>query len=620
MNNITKVKQQSTRKLKSEKYTSDSTLIYLIPAIFTLLVIPLVVYMNIIPIDSVTFPFWTGQNENVDFFSYTKVFLIKIAAIASIAAFIAASFRNQLTIKPLKKYYIPVALYALFVILSTIFSQYKAIAVIGFVDRYEGVYAILSYLILMLLAICFVNREGYVKIMLGALLLSAVAIGVIGVLQFTGYDLLSTDYVRKFTIPAKFHYLTQFIRSKFDKYTICSTLYNTNYVGSYMAMLFPITLTLTILIRKNIYKVGMGLITCLMLVNLVGCRSRAGLAGGAVAVLIMLVIVRRKLIPNLKYIIPAICAFVAIFIVLNNQSNGEILKRLTPEKLFSKNLSSTAAGSLNSELKDISIDGFKASIITTKNTINLELINNQLKFTDKDGQYLMMNIDKSGKITAIDKVYSDYYFNVSQNKFINVAFQDMYFKFYIGEDALGIVGERDIVFNTIDKPERVLFDGMERFASSRGYIWSRSIPLLKKTMLIGSGPDTFAFLFPQHDFVGKIIAFGTTNEIVDKPHNMYLQMGVNTGVVSMLAVLALFVIYFISCMKLYLKGKFTNGTEIMGAAIFTGFIGYAIAGFINDSIVSVAPVFWILLGMGIALNYMLTRSEDKKYNEIPEGK
>ena len=43
----------------------------------------------------------------------------------------------------------------------------------------------------------------------------------------------------------------------------------------------------------------------------------------------------------------------------------------------------------------------------------------------------------------------------------------------------------------------------------------------------------------------------------------------------------------------------------MGAAIFLSITAYLVAGMFNDSIVAVAPLFWILLGMGIGINRMV---------------
>lgn len=74
---------------------------------------------------------------------------------------------------------------------------------------------------------------------------------------------------------------------------------------------------------------------------------------------------------------------------------------------------------------------------------------------------------------------------------------------------------------------------------------------LKSAVFIGYGPDTFAMYFPQHDISGKVKAYGTDDIIVDKPHNMYLQNAVNTGILSLLAFLVMIISYFLSSIKLY---------------------------------------------------------------------
>jgi O-antigen ligase len=95
------------------------------------------------------------------------------------------------------------------------------------------------------------------------------------------------------------------------------------------------------------------------------------------------------------------------------------------------------------------------------------------------------------------------------------------------------------------------------------------------------------------------------NIIVDKPHNLYLQTAVNTGVLSLISLLFFWGIYLVNSMKIYLKGNLNSYTEYMGAAIFLSITAYLVAGMFNDSIVAVAPLFWILLGMGIGINRMV---------------
>ena len=56
---------------------------------------------------------------------------------------------------------------------------------------------------------------------------------------------------------------------------------------------------------------------------------------------------------------------------------------------------------------------------------------------------------------------------------------------------------------------------------------------------IGKGPDTFFAEFPQGDLLGKLYAYDTTQMIVDKPHNLYLQIGINEGGIALLAFLVM---------------------------------------------------------------------------------
>ena len=59
----------------------------------------------------------------------------------------------------------------------------------------------------------------------------------------------------------------------------------------------------------------------------------------------------------------------------------------------------------------------------------------------------------------------------------------------------------------------------------------------------------------------------------------------------------------------------------MGISVMLGIVGYLAAGMFNDSVVSVAPIFWILLGVGAALNTINRRADrNVKVNDdyIPE--
>ena len=64
------------------------------------------------------------------------------------------------------------------------------------------------------------------------------------------------------------------------------------------------------------------------------------------------------------------------------------------------------------------------------------------------------------------------------------------------------------------------------FANMRGYIWARTLPLLKNTFS-RLRSRYFTIAFPNDDFVG-LYNSGHDQEIISRPHCMYLQIAVQT--------------------------------------------------------------------------------------------
>ena len=94
------------------------------------------------------------------------------------------------------------------------------------------------------------------------------------------------------------------------------------------------------------------------------------------------------------------------------------------------------------------------------------------------------------------------------------------------------------------------------------------------SLLIGQGPDTFFAEFPQGDLLGKLYAYGTTQMVVDKPHNLYLQIGINEGGIALLAFLVMMVAYLIDSFRLYALRREYDKQQIAGAAVTLAIIGY----------------------------------------------
>lgn len=180
-----------------------------------------------------------------------------------------------------------------------------------------------------------------------------------------------------------------------------------------------------------------------------------------------------------------------------------------------------------------------------------------------------------------------------------------------------IVNGKYKLYNAIGKLDDLVeipscgFENNQHFGDKRGYIWSRTIPLLKDYILIGSGPNTFTEVYPNNDYVG-LNNMNYAGSTITKPHNMYLQTWVQTGLLSLIAYLALVFIYLIRSVRLYWRSSMESFTARVGAAIMISVFGYIVTGIANDSTVAVAPVFWGLLGVGLAVNRMASKENESK--------
>lgn len=612
-----------------KQYYEEEKWYHLFPVIFLIVVVPLIVYLKVIPLSGAMYDFWNGETQNLDFFSYYKSVWIMICAVLALVMLGIKTYKNGF--KDIKKsyLYIPIGIYSLFVILSTIFSKYPEVAKWGFVDRYEGMYVIISYMVLVFVVMNLVKNETHLKVLVGALFTGALILGIIGLFQYLGYDIWKSGFGKSLMLPSEYQQFADKLEFQFGKGQIYATLYHRDYVGSYMAMLFPMAFSLLIFIKNKKMKIFMLFFTLLMGFNWLGCNSRAGLVGGLISLIILLVMMNRYIKTYWKYFTGGFLLVILLSIGLNIVSKGIISSRINSliedVKIIVLNKSTDKNAAEESiPLKDVKVNGNSAEVITTTETLKFEMNQGSIAFSDENNSPIDVSFDEStGELTLYNDKYQEYQL-VIENKgdkvLLHLTKGAISFNFDITNNVVSVVDNkgRNVDLNPVEKWG---FEGKERIGSSRGYIWSRSIPLIKNTKLIGYGPDTFAIYFPQNDFKGKLYAYwgeeGAMWQTVDKAHNMYLQTAINTGCVSLLAMLAIFIMYFVSCIKLYIKSEFNNFSSIVGVSIFVAVFGYLGSAFFNDSIVSVAPVFWVLLSMGIATNYIV---KSEKIDNINKGK
>ena len=133
-------------------------------------------------------------------------------------------------------------------------------------------------------------------------------------------------------------------------------------------------------------------------------------------------------------------------------------------------------------------------------------------------------------------------------------------------------------------------------------IWKNSLDIVKKYPIIGVGFDNFHLVYPNPKIEGGISLTITNNGlqkvdkgytlIYDNAHNIYLHTLVSTGILGLIP-------YLILCLFTFIKGL--KSKNIYGILLLSGFVAYSIQGFANISVVQVAPIYYLIIGLILSI-------------------
>ncbi len=566
-------------------------------------------------------PWFFRADYKYDFFLYWKGQAL-ILLCGLLAAYMAGRLfaqKSRTLGAPQVKCLIPALVYGGMVMISAWFSEHRDMAVTGGYEQWEGAVIQVCYVVLFLMACSIVRAEAEWKILLYGVLASSLVMSFLSVMQCFGRDFFRTEagqYVMNFMSDEKLEFSFNFPPGR-----VYATLFNPNYVGSYVALVLPVVLSLIFGFGKK-WSVLRAVLTAVsvltavfLVIMLAGSESVTGFIGVASSLLLLLFFlltnIRRRPLPFLA--VGGLCLAAGIVVVAMNRPVFEYainkIFHPTPDRAVVTGMVSQA-GYLEIETK----------------------AGDRLRWTaafDGKGAFAYEAADEEGTPVPFAKDPKSGRMKFQDPRFEKIEIYDKKVSaeggerpgFVVDTPSVGrsytVVAERvsySVVsqmiyrvynpFEKLDSLRRINafgFEDRQHFGSRRGYIWSRTIPLLKKHILLGSGPDTFVYEFPNDDYVG-MKNVGYDGLIVTKPHNMFMQIFVQTGFLSLAAFLVLFGIYFAECLKLYWKKSSYSRVECWALGILLGTFGYLVTGLANDSTVAVAPVYWGLLGAGYAIN------------------
>lgn len=592
-------KQKGVKKM--EKKTAGSVeWLQLLPILFIVTVFLFCVRGRIAPSYLTEF-FWFTKGEYVgDLYTYFRAQTLFAATGIGMVYLLFSIFTGKIKLEK-HKVYIPMAVYALMVVVSYALSEYKDIALMGYETRYEGTIVLLCYMLMLFYAIHAVRSEKNVRLIVKCFAVACCILGFWGIAQVFGFSLGSIP--QALYMPAeilKYGSLNEAVPDAAVNWFFG----NQNYTSFFMV--FPICIFGMSCIGEEDMKkkVLYAALTGLMMYNLWQSASLGGMVGIAVSVVVAVLLAGGKNIAKWRKslgmlaLAGVISVAASMPVIMKEMNDGAAAKAIFGLEVAYAEEDDAPLRFV--KIEDIITEGSQVTFLFEEKQITIAVENDAIKsITDQTGAAVA---DDNDFLRAHTELHEE-----TGYQLLKVDTANRTWSFAIVEGALYFVTPSGRLIE-LDVVERMGFEGKEEFATYRGYIWSRTLPLLKDTLLFGKGADTFVIHYPQDDYAGRYnIGYYTNqrNTMIDKPHNLYLGAAVNTGMVSMVALVVVYLIYLIESVKTYRKHEFNGYMDHIGMGICIAVAGFMVSALVNDSTVHVMPVVYVLMGTGFAINRMV---------------
>jgi len=594
-------------------------------------------------------PFKVAESESIYFKDpmYVDLYmLVKSRVFLLLTVLLLGVFVFQLTKKHISlikdNITMGTGLFALLVILSSLMSDYQDLVYWGAKDRFEGMWVWLAYLFVFTVARHYGSNKEFVNKLLNVFVVSASIMAVFGIMQVFGYDIYTEGPLKWLCFPKEVAAnMDAFITSNTTGTLAVGALFNSNYFGVYCGMA---SLGALFLAFRNHYrlKIGYGIIAVLAYGAMIGSRSEAALLGFAISLLVLVFSNYRTLIESKLHSVILIVAMIfmdrGIIIVLsgNQSTNARYIYLLMGAMIVLGGLLRIVFDKSDSAIVFMKKHGMVLAIVTVlvsivcfnmayqmmpvssnsnlieelvieDNYLKLKMVDDKaLKFEflvtgvnvyDNDNQPIEAEQTLNNEMTIkTDKMSYDLKVKVYSNGYIATLSQPIDFNIFYDGATIQYV-DRETGLGNIQYPKRFdYYSNKTNAFSKRGYIWGTYMPIMQEKFLTGYGVDTYLTIFPQSDFVGKHNAYTKSYSkiLVDKPHSMYLMVGLATGVVGIVMLLA-FIVLIIGSYYRYSILLSSNGMITILIVLF-------IAGIMNDSTIPLSLIMFIFGGSVLSFN------------------
>lgn len=596
---------------KNRKKETKTEWFYMLPVGIMLVVAPLLMHAHVYTkaAEGYLYSGVESTDPAIDFISYYKSVALIIGAAAMLLFFLYRKMMGENWKISSLKAWTPLLVYAFFAFLSACFSNYKGYAFGGMEGTWESLWVLLSYALTAFYTCFMVDKKSILKKLLTLFKIGMSLLCVYGMIELMFENPIGWDIAKYWLYtPSQ---LTNYGDSReIALQGLSLTFYNSNYVASLLTLTIPVSLMAIFLEEKKSNKVWFGILFFLEWVMLIACEARSGLVAIFLSFLVLAILFRSRLLERKVWILAGTAAVLAGYLLVEIPGGFSYSKRFA--SLFTTEAKEADLKKIETLEDSVEITFGDSTLSLTYQGCESEkpfvamCDGEEIVYAEKDGIWVTEDYRFTQIQLAVTGTEQLDFFDVGIFglgwRFINIKENGGYY--YINP-AHYIV--------KMETAKKALPRKYWRFGSSRGYVWAKTIPLLKEYPVIGSGPDTFYMVYPWNDYVDQASVMAK-EKVFRRPHSMYLQMGIQTGGISLLAFLTFAGWYVAESVKLYgkkRKEKFSE-MEILGIGIFVGISGYLITGLVNDSMVGIAQFFWCFIGLGFAVNRLCRKERESK--------
>ena len=552
----------------------------LLPVIVTAGFLPLVTTAVPYEVGLEEFPwYWGGSGKpDIDLFLIGKARVMTVLGLVMAAILLTSLVKKKTRRVP--RVFLCLGVYLVFVLISGILATDRVYAFFGSIGRFEPVPVIVSYGLACLYTFQVVREKEDVWKVLVFSSVGVVAVLLIGLFQGFGLDFFRSGIGQALALG---RYQGEIEMGVPDGRTQAySTLYNPNYFSNYVCLIAPVCFCTSMAATRRWAKISFFSIGVLSLVvlYLAGADSGMYALAGAACLFIFLLMSRKK-----RTFVPAL-AVMAVFVVCGVLLAPRIVDRLCLKDLyFERRIARVDTGDADVTFTTMDGEEIRVSYEMADGGF-VSHVSNEEAFRALGGR-----VEESPSVDGRSGM--EVYLDGQSWNFTNVIDGTYYF--------INRAFQAVKIDNGIPKAE--VFP--DTFITHRGLIWNYSLPLLKDRIVVGSGADNFVLAFPQEwylprNYIEDERENGYTFDV--KPHSFYLQQWIEHGLIGFAGLMAFIGIYLVRSVRICRRADLKDPMTWIALGCLTAVAAELIAWIANDSFIVASPVFWVVIGIGIAVD------------------